>query len=532
LPFLQWNPIDELSPDQEYLVELRFVENGQPTYLTEPLGKRTSWQVPSEFFRRLDPDTREIKWQILVINDDGDKFSVSETRTFTWDLYEPPLLQNPVAGGSFSGVEGISVLTWEPIDLGSDDYYVVRLQYSENERIIPYNILHWTRNTSLEIPFEILQRVGEDGQEIRWEVEVAYIQGDRIEKVLSKPGETRSFTWKRKPLADGEGLEVAVRNDSNQIFAMVKPEGEERIYKSNNGGIDWSSVLTQASVKTLHIAPSNTNVMYAGAYGQISRSLNQGNSWDSFLIQVGTPPQRFTAQVHAITTAPDKANIVFAATDHGILRSNDGGENWSGLIEATDGVIDRPFYTIVTTSVSEQDNRVYTAGEGNQIYWRSTDDPSPASPWNTLICNFCTPPIYSLAIDSQNGALLLAGSKDGKVALSPNLGGDWYDVPIPSPISNLKISKLAIDPNDSQIIYAGTSHDNVSYGQGMYRGEIYQDVFGGDYKVNWQPLNTWVHNRNSGIHVQDMTIIGQNIFIASSEGVFHSTDDGGTWDKQ
>ena len=65
--------------------------------------------------------------------------------------------------------------------LGPDDYYVVSLKYSENGQLTPYERLRGTKNNSWKIPFEILQRVGKDGQEIQWEVEVRYIPGNRIE---------------------------------------------------------------------------------------------------------------------------------------------------------------------------------------------------------------------------------------------------------------------------------------------------------------------------------------------------------------
>jgi tetratricopeptide (TPR) repeat protein/photosystem II stability/assembly factor-like uncharacterized protein len=437
-----------------------------------------------------------------------------------------PSLLKPENGAVFLGTSSPPRLEWKPVDwLGPDEYYLVKLTRQEKDRSSSY-LRRWFKEAFWEIPPEIFQWVSssESGKQgIEWQVVVAQISDgsidDPVVKESASTSEKRTFRWwQPKSLPAGEGLDVAINpNNPSSILAILRGDG---IYKSDNDGIDWGRVSEVTTFETLHFASANAKVIYAGAFGQILKSEDEGKMWQP----CPDPPK---AQVYAIATAPDNADIVFVATDRGIVRSNDGCQTWSALDRAgADGkaVLNRPFYNIIATS---QNNRIYIAGEGNQIYWRGTSDTD--SPWQTRICTICTPPIFVLAVDPKDSSKLLAGSDQGTLVISSDAGDNWNPVMIPPPaISKLKFSVLEFDPVDPNIVYAGSGTNRHSTdGEGLYRS-----LDGG---LNWHRFNDWTSGGGAGTYIQGIAIHPTNsqiIFVAGSEGVFKSTDGGSSWKKQ
>ncbi len=433
--------------------------------------------------------------------------------------YPPPQLVGPIHGTVFRGASPLPRLEWEPIDgLGSNDSYLVRLNFLKGGQVYTYT---WElRGTIWEVPTGVFHLADPPEREIQWQVVVVGVssEGDPIE--LSAPSETRAFFWRPNLLPAGEGLDVVVSPDDNsQILIVLKGEG---IYKSDNGGIDWYLVANDPTVETLHIASANPEVVYAGAYRRVLQSEDSGETWQAWLI----PPE---AQVYAVATDPDNADIVFVATDLGILRSGDGGQTWLVLDRAgpnSEQVLDSHFYSIIAARMS-QGNRVYVAGEGDQINWRGTED--AGSPWQTHVCTVCDHAIFALAIDPRNHDKLLAGSDEGRLAISSNAGYDWSLATIPPSIPTLKFSILAFDPINPQVIYAGSgNYRNPTDGEGLYRS-----LDGG---LTWHRFNAWAPSGDGrGTYVQGIALTpmdSQVIWIAGSEGIFRSDDGGSSWIKQ
>jgi tetratricopeptide (TPR) repeat protein/photosystem II stability/assembly factor-like uncharacterized protein len=434
--------------------------------------------------------------------------------------YPAPQLVVPPYGAVHYGGGPPPKLKWEAIGgLGPNDYYLVRLEFSRNGKPYHYSSIP-LKGISWDVPIKVFHSADPPERKIQWQVVVVQILpgGDVID--LSDPSETRTFTWESIPLPDGEGLDAAVDPENSlQVLVVLRGIG---IYKSDNGGIDWRMVSNERTIERLHIAPANAKVVYAGAFAQVLKSEDQGETWRASPI----PPY---AQVYAITTDPNDANIVFVATDRGIMRSGDGGLTWLTLDRAVpngEQVLDTRFYSIVAAK-TPQGNRVYVAGEGDQIHWRGTDD--TGSPWQTQVCIVCARTIFALAIDPRDSNKLLAGSDEGGLAISWNAGYDWGRTTLPPSIPTLKFSVLAFDPINPQIVYAGNgNHRNPTDGEGLYRS-----LDGG---LTWQRFNTWAPSGDgTGTYVQGIALTptdSQVILIAGSEGVFRSDDGGISWTKQ
>ena len=124
--------------------------------------------------------------------------------------------------------------------------------------------------------------------------------------------------------------------------------------------------------------------------------------------------------------------------------------------------------------------------------------------------------IRDLAIDPNDSAIIYAGTHGGGVFKSEDGGLNWADMNLG--LTDLDVQALAIDPNDPAIIYAGTN------GGGVFRW----DNNGG----------SWVEHNNGltgpyGHYVQALAVDPDNSAIiyagSNGNGVFKSEDGGLNW---
>ncbi|MCB9075974.1 MAG: hypothetical protein H6631_00110 [Anaerolineaceae bacterium] len=437
------------------------------------------------------------------------------TPTLAPTPYPSPKIIQPADGEVLAGADLPHQLEWEPVvDLEPDQYYYIEMEYMSGGQETRSTYL--SLNTVWDIPSDLLLKVDPPERAILWQVSLVRSEFGDISQIepIGQPSEPRRFSWKRVPLPAGEGLSVEINpQNSQEILAVLQAEG---IYRSTNGGVDWRRVWEETSVQGLHIAPANSSTIYAGAFARVLKSEDGGENW----VRAYIPPRD---QVYDIVTDPNSADIVIAVTAQGIVYSSDGGQTWITLDKAQGGqVLNVDFYGIAATKTS-LGNRVYVGGEGDQIFWRGTQDVT--APWQTLVCRVCARSIHSLAIA---GDKILAGADEGRLGLSTNLGGDWVRADIPTINPTLKFSTIVFDPNDPLVVYAGSgTNRDPTDGEGLFRS-----IDGG---LSWQSLNTWNAGVGTGTFVQDIAIDrddSQTIFIATSKGVFQTHDGGRSWASQ
>ena len=132
---------------------------------------------------------------------------------------------------------------------------------------------------------------------------------------------SKSFSqnfWQQTNGPFGGIINAIAVDTSEDIFVGTNDIG---IFRSTNGGINWSSVnngLTNFHINTLSINPKG--YIFAGSDIEgIFRSTNRGNSWELFID--GSLNRKVSSFVF------DSAYII-AATDSGVFRSSDDGESW------------------------------------------------------------------------------------------------------------------------------------------------------------------------------------------------------------
>jgi photosystem II stability/assembly factor-like uncharacterized protein len=240
------------------------------------------------------------------------------------------------------------------------------------------------------------------------------------------------------------------------------------------------------------------------------------------LIAVGK--EALPEPAHVLAVVPGNNQIIYAGTEGGVYKSSNGGQKWEARNK---DMADTPIYTLAIGSRGGE--LVYAAGKGAEI-WKSIDGGS--SPWEKLSSDYFKEAIYALVLHPENSQWIYVGTNDSTALLSTDGGHNWLlrNGGLEYPGIELKISALAIDPRNPNIIYAGTGFRSNYDGHGIYRSA--------DGGLSWKSINNGLPigiTGFGGYYVQSIAIDphdSQTIYAAGFGGLYKSTDGGQLWKRQ
>ncbi|MDX1407427.1 MAG: glycosyl hydrolase, partial [Saprospiraceae bacterium] len=129
--------------------------------------------------------------------------------------------------------------------------------------------------------------------------------------------------------------------------------------------------------------------------------------------------------------------------------------------------------------------------------------------------------INAIAEDPQDTSILYVGTPSGGLWRSIDAGSSW--LPLTDDFAQLGVSSIIVDPADSDVIYVGTGDGD---GFDTYSIGIMKSVDGG---LTWSSAG----GLSSGAFVVRKMAIdpgnSQVLFAATSDGLFRTTNGGGTW---
>lgn len=167
---------------------------------------------------------------------------------------------------------------------------------------------------------------------------------------------------------DGGANWIAVGSFPNRVQAVViDPQHPSNVYavagqlifKSTDGGGSWRDLRAPrvppmptppcddcdvpflADVGAFAIDPQQPNILYAGGYAGVSKSMDGGASWE--IMNVGLPPLTGARTIGALMVDPHDSNMVYATTimpttlgqvylnPGQVFRSTDGASTWSPI---------------------------------------------------------------------------------------------------------------------------------------------------------------------------------------------------------
>ncbi|MFL3661847.1 MAG: WD40/YVTN/BNR-like repeat-containing protein, partial [Polaribacter sp.] len=157
---------------------------------------------------------------------------------------------------------------------------------------------------------------------------------------------------------------------------------------------------------------------------------------------------------------------------------------------------------------------------------------SPASNWSSIgpavVANTSTKTagqgrVNAIALDPSDPNTIYVGAPAGGIWKSTNNGIDW--TPLADNLPQIGVSGIAIDPNNSDIIYISTGDDDAgdSYSIGVLKsldGGATWNTTGLTFNFNYKGSNEiFIDPTNSNI-----------VWVATSVGLYKTNDAGDNWD--
>jgi photosystem II stability/assembly factor-like uncharacterized protein len=285
------------------------------------------------------------------------------------------------------------------------------------------------------------------------------------------------------------------------------------VYKSQNGGSVWIETnegmqsLAPVAALTTGAAADTIFVGSGDERGGLFRTTNGGITWTTVLSDV---------LVYTIETNPFSPSTLYAGAEDELFFSTDGGDHWhTTFYDYNWDFLDVAFDPTdpETVYVVGEDDEHYP-GEGLVSKWIND------WVWTTTLFT-STAKLNAIAIHPDNPAVIYVGGagkypKSGVLFRSGDGGIHWTQVLTIE--ATYGVSSIAIDPRNPATIYAGSR---------MYYG-VYKSTDGGD---TWTAKNGSLPIGMEGyndVYALAVDAFG-TVYRGTADGVYHSTDGGESW---
>ncbi|MCC7370395.1 MAG: hypothetical protein IT306_18360 [Chloroflexi bacterium] len=269
-----------------------------------------------------------------------------------------------------------------------------------------------------------------------------------------------------------QGLAVDPRTPTTMYAATVSG-----VFKSTDGGRTWrgGQGTTLAWVFTVEIDPNNSSILYAGtANDGIFKSTDGGATWHASNTGLIAP------DIYAITVAPSNSNVVYAGINSsgnpGLYKSTNAGASWTAIGTNYIGAS-----RVVGLLVDPTDANKIVVGQDGSFMYRSTDGGATFQMIGSGLPTDCCggggatspPAIFSLVMHPTAPSTLFTGGYRG-IHWSVNNGTNWTRRS--TGLGDEWVNALVFNPLYPSIMYASTT---------TMGDPVYVTTNGGQ---DWEPL--------------------------------------------
>jgi len=280
---------------------------------------------------------------------------------------------------------------------------------------------------------------------------------------------------------------------SDSVTGSLFSVASNRLFQSMDNGTSWVRISTVPGfVPTVYtILVSNTGTLFCGTDGGVSRSTDNGITWDNSLFPVSIPTR-------SIGESPN--GIVYAGTEGlGFYRSFNMGTDW----ELAENNIANGFSTMACVG----DSTIYAGGLNSGVH-KSTDQ---GTTWSVVGVNDYN--VTTVEVDSTG--TIFAGTPAG-IYRSTDGGSTWESPSALSAKANTS-SALSAPTNVLSLKSEGSDLLAGTAGTGIYRST--------DAGLTWQSPSASL----AGMTVPSIAVREDKyVFVATGKGVYRSTAPLGT----
>ncbi len=274
-------------------------------------------------------------------------------------------------------------------------------------------------------------------------------------------------------------------------------------FRTRNLGLSWESVsngMATVQFQSVDVHPSDPNIAYGGTQDNGTNKFTGSTAWTNIFLGDGG-----TTRVN--WKNPDVVYTEYVNLD--ILKSNDAGKNWQDATNGIDPAEGKLFYAPFNLDPSDPDTLV----AGAQRVYRSTDAAASWSPISPKLGNR----VSAVTVAPNQSRVIYAGTSDGHVWVTPDTGKTWFDVSKGLP--RAYVSDICIDPRNARRVY-------VSFG-GWSPDRIWKSVDAGG---TWQNVSDDL----PPMPIQAIAVNPRNpstVFVGTTIGVFASDQGGKRWKR-
>ncbi|MBL4592322.1 MAG: T9SS type A sorting domain-containing protein [Flavobacteriales bacterium] len=252
----------------------------------------------------------------------------------------------------------------------------------------------------------------------------------------------------------GDGMECIVDYSNPNIMYSTSQYGT--IYKSTNGGNSFSGITgsitgSGAWVAPYTLDPVNPNTIYLG-YEDVWKSTNGGNSWNT----ISNFPS--SIDLKSLVVAPSNNNVIYAATNNIIYSTTNGGGNWTDI---TAGLPNNVITYITVHNLNPSVLWVSLSGfiSGDKVY-KSIDG---GSNWINVSGNLPNLPINCVVFENGTNNGIYVGTDIGVYYKNDDLI-QWqsYMTGLPNVIVN-----------ELEIHYGSGKIRSATFGRGVWESDLF-----------------------------------------------------------
>ncbi len=246
--------------------------------------------------------------------------------------------------------------------------------------------------------------------------------------------------------AFSSGLINAIALDSKDKCNVYVAAGN-KIFKTTDCLRSWQNIYVDTRpdqvITSVVVDFYNPSIVYAGlSGGEFLKSNDAGGSW--------TAIKRFENKITKILFAPEDSRVIYVATlNQGIWKSTDSGINWGNLNEDLHQYGGAFEFKNLVVDTSQKDTLILASKYG---LLKTRDGGKTWQPINLL-----TPPgsvdILSLALNPQNGNEIYYGTSS-TLYKSVNGGEKWTTRRLPT---TRAATYLLVDFKNPNTVYLGTT---------------------------------------------------------------------------
>lgn len=304
------------------------------------------------------------------------------------------------------------------------------------------------------------------------------------------------------------------------------------VYKTTDRGLHWqhsSANTLMRAVRSVRIDPTDASTVYAGDAARLYKTVDGGQNWTTVLTQPGLA-------ANAIAVNPANPDLVLVAGDGGLFRSENGGLDWVQLYSGNcwDLAIhpEQPsiVYLLKTNAAAQRCEFFKSEDFGASFSlrdegWYSSSHPNRRDDGARMTVTPAAPGLVYVVLigDSKPGDNGFIG-----VFRSDDAGESWAlpNPPVGGPYTDAHPNLMTL--NNTNTLYQGfynlciaASHEQPGQvligGLNLWKTE--------DGAQSYTPLGgyqgnlPWIHPDQQG-----MSVLGPDVWVANDGGVNYSTD--------